>query len=140
MDDLEIFRMMARCEDKEQMMQCVNEFNTRKAVTNGEYIRSMLDKDLANLLASLAYGRETPWSEPFDKKFCRNCPTVEGTIQETGQTMDFHECDFADGECPHGSDIEWWLQQPREEPIQKRYVFGGYRDLNSVAKIVKEDT
>ena len=80
-------------------------------VTNGGYIRAMLDKDLSNFLAALAYGRETPWSEPFEKKFCRNCPTVEGTIQETGQTMDFHECEFADGECPHGSDIVWWLQQ-----------------------------
>lgn len=23
-----------------------------------------------------------------------------------------NECDFADGVCPHGNSIQWWLKQP----------------------------
>lgn len=87
----------------------------RKKHTNGDRIRGMDDETLANFLAGIAYSMDGPWAEPFCRKFCDNCPTVEGTIQETGETMDFYECDFADGECPHGSDIAWWLQQPAED-------------------------
>ena len=45
---------------------------------------------------------------------CDSCQTVHGTY-ESGIEDDFHECDFVDGKCPHGSDIVWWLQQPAEE-------------------------
>ena len=83
--------------------------------TNADSIRAMSDEELAELLSQTAYAGATPWCEPFARKFCDRCPTVEGTIKETGQTMDFNECDFADGKCPHGSDVVWWLQQPAEE-------------------------
>ena len=83
-------------------------------MTNADRIRAMTDEELAELLSQTAYAGETPWCEPFNRKFCDNCPTVEGTIKETGKTMDFNECDFADGKCPHGSDIVWWLGQPAE--------------------------
>lgn len=86
-----------------------------KIVTNADRIRAMSDEELAELLSQTAYAGETPWCEPFDRKFCDNCPTVGVTIVETGKTMDFNECDFADGKCPHGSDIVWWLGQPAEE-------------------------
>ena len=87
-----------------------------KIVTNADRIRAMGDEELAELLSQTAYAGETPWCEPFARKFCDNCPTVEGTIKETGETMEFNECDFADSKCPHGSDIVWWLGQPAEVP------------------------
>lgn len=85
-----------------------------KVVTNGDRIRAMGDEELAEFLCGLAFAGNTPWSDPFVREFCDNCPTVEGTVEETGQTMDFNECDFADGKCPNGSDVVWWLRQPKD--------------------------
>ena len=79
--------------------------------TNADSIRAMTDEELAELLSSIAYDRETPWSEPFDKKFCKSCPTITCTVEGYHHPMDLNECDFTDGKCPHGSDIIWWLQQ-----------------------------
>lgn len=83
-------------------------------MTNADRIRAISYEELAEFLSSIAYGRETPWSEPFARRLCDSCPTVHGTY-ESGIEDDFHECDFVDGKCPHGSDIVWWLQQPAEE-------------------------
>lgn len=83
-------------------------------MTNADRIRAMSDEELGNFLINVAYAGNDPWCIPFTRKFCDNCPTYEGTIVETGQTMDFHECDFADGKCPHGSDVVWWLKQAAE--------------------------
>ena len=83
-------------------------------MTNADRINAMSIEEKADFLSEIAYGRETPWSEPFARKLCDNCPTVHGTY-ESGVEDDFHECDFVDGKCPHGSDIVWWLQQPAEE-------------------------
>jgi hypothetical protein len=82
--------------------------------TNADRIRAMTDEELVEWISDMVYGRKTPWSEPFERKFCDNCPTVHGTY-ENGKEDDFHECDFVDAECPHGSDIVWWLKQPAEE-------------------------
>ena len=68
--------------------------------TNGDRIRNMNDEELADFLLKLVYSQDTPWSIPFAKKFCENCPTVEATIVETGKIMKFNECDFDDGKCP----------------------------------------
>lgn len=87
------------------------EFEVVETMTNADRIRAMSDEELAKWMSGMAYGRETPWSEPFQKKFCDNCPTVRGTY-ESGREDDFNECDFVDGVCPHGSDIVWWLRQP----------------------------
>lgn len=84
-----------------------------KRNTNADRIRAMSDEKLAKYISALAYGRETPWSKPFETKFCKSCPTVKGTL-ETGEEMEFCECDFTDGKCPHGDEIEWWLKQPAE--------------------------
>ena len=83
--------------------------------TNGDRIRNMNDEELADFLLNLVYSQDTPWSIPFAKKFCENCPTVEATIVETGKIMKFNECDFDDGKCPHGRDIVWWLGAPVED-------------------------
>ena len=82
--------------------------------TNLDLIRGMTDEELAEFLFRITYGREMPWSEQFARKLCNSCPTVHGTY-ESGIEDDFHECDFVDGKCPHGSDIVWWLQQRRDD-------------------------
>lgn len=87
----------------------------RKPMTNADRIRAISYEELAEFLSSIAYGRETPWSEPFDEKFCKSCPTTTCTVEGYHHPMDLHECDFTDGKCPHGSDIVWWLQQPTED-------------------------
>ena len=83
-------------------------------MTNADRINSMTIEEKADFLSSIAYGRETPWSYRFVETFCKECTTVHGTY-ESGVEDDFHECDFVDGKCPHGSDIVWWLQQPPED-------------------------
>lgn len=83
-------------------------------MTNADRINSMTIEEKADFLSSIAYGRETPWSYRFVETFCKECTTVHGTY-ESGVEDDFHECDFVDGKCPHGSDIVWWLQQPSED-------------------------
>ena len=83
-------------------------------MTNADRINSMTIEEKADFLSSIAYGRETPWSEPFAEKFCKSCPTTTCTVEGYHHPMDLHECDFTDGKCPHGEDIVWWLQQPAE--------------------------
>ena len=90
------------------------ELNPPPPPTNADRIRAMSVEELAEFICEIAYGRKTPWSEPFVKKFCDRCPTVRGTYA-SGKEDDFHECDFVDGECPNGSDTVWWLRQPAEE-------------------------
>jgi len=82
-------------------------------MTNADRFRAMSDEELAHFIEKLAYGRKTPWGDLFQETFCKSCPAHE-YITEHGQKMRLRECDFADGECPHGSDIAWWLQQPAE--------------------------
>lgn len=79
--------------------------------TNFDNIRAMNDEELADFLCSIAY-KGQPWSEPFVKKFCHNCPAE--CICEDGRKLYLHECDFVGGKCPHGSDVVWWLHQPAE--------------------------
>lgn len=81
-------------------------------MTNIDNIRSMSVKELEEFLISIAFRRETPWSRPFSEKFCKNCKPIIATVEEFDEPQAFCECDFVDGVCPYGSDIEWWLQQP----------------------------
>lgn len=83
-------------------------------MTNADRIRAMSDEEMAQLLYSIAYARETPWSKPFYEKFCKDCPAPEYTLDD-GRKLCLHECDFKNGKCPHGTDIVWWLKQPAEE-------------------------
>ena len=79
--------------------------------TNADRLDAMSIEEKAQFLHSIAYNRETPWSKPFYEKFCKDCPAPEYTLDD-GRKLCLHECDFKDGKCPHGTDIEWWLQQP----------------------------
>lgn len=89
----------------EDMCRC------RDPMTNADRINAMTIEEKAEFLSSIAYGRETPWSEPFAEKFCKSCPTTTCTVEGYHHPMDLHECDFTDGKCPHGDNIVWWLQQ-----------------------------
>ena len=116
--------MTFRCKDcKHDTGRCVG--STRqgshqycfdpKVMTNGDRIRAMSDEELAKFLDGLAFSRETPWSDLFARKFCDNCPTVRCVVEGYRQEMEFNECDFADGKCPHGDDVLWWLKEPVKE-------------------------
>lgn len=83
--------------------------------TNADVINSMTVEEKAELLSQLAYAGKTPWAGPFARKFCDSCPTVTCTVEGYHAPMEFNECDFVDGKCPHGTDIVWWLNQPAEE-------------------------
>lgn len=87
----------------------------QKEMTNADRIRAMKDEELAKFLVALAFSRETPWADPFARKFCDNCPTVGCVVEEFGQEMEFNECEFSDGKCPHGDDVLWWLKEPLED-------------------------
>ena len=100
-------RQQDQSPDSEKMMQ-------REPITNADRLNAMTIEGKAEFISSIAYVRETPWSEPFSRRMCDSCPTVHGTY-EGGIEDDFHECDFVDGKCPHGSAIVWWLKQPAEE-------------------------
>lgn len=86
----------------------------KKTVTNADRINSMTIEEKADFLSSIAYGRESPWCEPFAEKFCKSCQMTTCIVEGYPHPLDLHECDFADGKCPHGGDITWWLQQPAE--------------------------
>lgn len=81
--------------------------------TNEQNIQTMSTEELADFICSLAFCGHTPWSKPFADKFCKSCTTIECTTED-GKKIYLNECDFSDGVCPHGSDIEWWLEQPME--------------------------
>lgn len=79
-----------------------------KPMTNGDRIRSMTDEELRNFLDKF---RVETYTVPFGEKFCKNCPTTEGAVEGNLIPLRLHECDFADGVCPHGDSLMWWLEQ-----------------------------
>ena len=96
------------------LVQNEKESEKRNQPTNADRINAMIIDEKAEFLSRIAYGRETPWSEPFAEKFCKSCPETKCEIPDYLNPLFLHECDFTDGKCPHGSDIVWWLQQPAE--------------------------
>lgn len=112
MDDEQLARvrnMSARC-----VQEIREKVEYRQAMTNADRLDAMSIEDKAQFLYSIAYARETPWSKPFAEKFCDQCQAPEYTLED-GRKLCLHECDFADGKCPHGGEIVWWLQQPADE-------------------------
>lgn len=82
-----------------------------QGMTNADRIRAMSDQELAAFLGGVCYGRDEPWERQFKAACCDCCPTVEVT-DEDGKHCNLHECDLADGICPHGDSVLWWLKQP----------------------------
>ena len=97
--------------DDECESWCVLGPCSHEAPSNADRIRAMDDAELAAFLIDLAYMGKDPWTGPFSAQFCDVCPTVEGRLDD-GRVLHLHECEFADGKCPHGGDAEWWLRQP----------------------------
>lgn len=85
----------------------------RLITTNADRIRAMSDQELAAFLSGVCYGRDEPWERSFKAACCDCCPTVKGT-DEYGRHCDLHECDFADGVCPHGDSVLWWLVRSQQ--------------------------
>jgi hypothetical protein len=75
----------------------------------------MSDVELAKFLKSIAFGRETPWADPFARTYCDKCLPIKAMVEETGKEIEFHECECWDVGCPNGDDVLWWLKQPVEE-------------------------
>ena len=98
---------------KEKLISMIQE--AAEIRTNGDRIRAMSDEELAKFLQSIAFGRETPWSTPFARTFCDKCLPIKAIAVETGNEIEFHECECWDGNCPNGDDVTWWLKQPVEE-------------------------
>lgn len=96
---------------------CEKCWNTEIPIpTNADRIRAMSNAKLREFLEDVANsGGETMWSKQFSEKFCDSCPTVTGKIEGCNKEMEFNECEFADGKCPHGNELDWWLRQPAKE-------------------------
>jgi hypothetical protein len=95
MDDFEIFRKLAMCEDKEQMQRCIDEYSlSQKPMTNADHIRAMSDEELAYLVRAIINAED--------------CPIYE---------RDCDDCFFKEvcwhSEKWYGNEVEW-LQQPAE--------------------------
>ena len=82
--------------------------------TNADRIRVMNDQELVEFLERISVGGEEPWETAFAAGFCGCCPTVDA-VDDDGRHYSLNECDFADGVCPHGDSIQWWLGQPAGE-------------------------
>ena len=60
MDDMEIFKKLAQCEDKEQMQRVIEAHNaSQKPQTNADRIRAMSDAELAQFLAERSVNEST---------------------------------------------------------------------------------
>ena len=89
--------------------------------TNYDRIMDMSAEEFAEFLKGTEY--RPPWADAFEKTCCRKCKTETVTMtDEPKRTLELHPCDFTDGECPHGSDISWWLSQTIEKKEKKANV------------------
>ena len=82
-----------------------------KPKSNADRIRTMTNEQLRDFLDKF---RVETYTVPFGEKFCKNCPTTEGTVEGNLIPLRLHECDFAGGVCPHGDALAWWLSQTEE--------------------------
>ena len=80
-------------------------------MTRADKIRAMSNEELRDFLDKFEI--ET-YTEPFGKKFCKTCHTQEVYCAPYHGTLSLHECDFADGVCPYGDSLMWWLEQEVE--------------------------
>lgn len=79
-------------------------------MNNYDRVMCMTPEKLAEFLKKAEC--RPPWDDAFVKACCYKCKTETVTVtDEPKRTLEVHPCDFTDGECPHGSDITWWLAQ-----------------------------
>ena len=86
-----------------------------KKKTNQEYIQTATKEKLSKFLEKIVCRGDPPWQKEFYEKFCKTCPEIRGKIEGCGKEYSFHECDFVDGKCPRGADIDWWMDQETKE-------------------------
>lgn len=79
-------------------------------MTNLERIKSYSPLEMELFLLSLAYDGSNPWDKQFGEKFCKKCVPHKCRTAE-GRDIEVFECEFADGKCPNGSEVSWWLNQ-----------------------------
>ena len=93
MDDLEIFRKLAQCEDKEQMQRCIDEYyeSHKLTFTNADSIRAMSDEELAVWITSIRLDTINEMCKMFGVEIEMPPPTAENT-----------------------ADVYEWLKQPAE--------------------------
>lgn len=103
MDDFEIFRKLAMCEDKEQMQRCIDEYNLiQKPMTNADRIRAMSDEELADFIFE---------SPEIEFAVCEYCEYFGGHTSDTPCKHDLGICLVpAKNEA-----FKKWLKQPVKE-------------------------
>lgn len=83
------------------------------SMTNADRIRTLSDEEMAKYLDTLTW-KEPAWDRWFNEEFCKKCKPLVGEYE--GKTIEFHECETCDGECPHGDATLLWLRMPAEVP------------------------
>ena len=89
MDDMEILKKLAQCEDKEQMQRVIEAHNAnQKPQTNADRIRSMSDEELAKGLSENCKGMKTCAICPLDGKSCAESEAVSDWLEWLKQPAD----------------------------------------------------
>lgn len=70
--EFELLRSLSRCNDKEEMNRCIDNYNaSKKRITNADRIRAMSDEELAMFLAD--DNRVCPPHHPNCGKYTNGC-------------------------------------------------------------------
>ena len=80
MDDLEIIRKIGQCEDKEQMVRVIQEYNeNQRTKTNADRIRAMSDEELADSFTNKCLCDFIPY---HTQDHCASYDSCKGCILE----------------------------------------------------------
>lgn len=72
-EDFELLISLSRCNDKEEMDRCIDDYNaSKKPITNADRIRAMSDEALAQCLSTLPVC-EIKTSDCFGRESCLDC-------------------------------------------------------------------
>lgn len=94
-----------------------------KTITIREYIKSMDDWDLLTFLS--VYDEEIPQMEHYET-LCSKCKPIGKMNEHTGNSMLLCEKNES-GECPYGSAVRWWINQPVESSdFFRKYFLSEY--------------
>ena len=71
-EEFELLIRLSRCNDKEEMGRCIDDYNaSKKCITNADRIRAMSDEELAGFLAD--DNRTCPPHHPNCGKYIDGC-------------------------------------------------------------------
>lgn len=80
--------------------------------TNYDRIMDMSEDELRSFLETVE--DNPPWVSAFARAKCDNCPKETVELEDHHFPIEIYPCDVGKHECPHGSDIAWWLEQEVE--------------------------